>query len=109
MSRAKPVYRDMTALEQSAALALAQCRMQNFDRRFSDCLEKEALQAEPRITDKQANCLWRKIWKFRKQILAQDDGSFRNKVRITAIMSEVKKRSFTSALDETWELKREAA
>lgn len=106
MSRAKPIYRPMTDVEMAAAVSLEKCKLKNFDRRFSECVVHEARQADPKITDKQANCLWRKIWRFRKQILAQDQGDFRDKVRVTTVIAEVRKRSFiTGALDDPWQRK----
>ena len=101
----KVVYRPMTEKEQTAALSLAHCSLRHFDRRFSDCLAHEAKQDEPKITDKQANCLWRKVWKFRKQIAAPQKGEpvLRHRARVAVIINEVRRRSYTTgALDDPW-------
>lgn len=66
----KVVYRAMTAAELSAALALSNVRfpVASPPKRFARHLVSQACAAEPTITDRQADYLWRVVHTYRRQI-----------------------------------------
>jgi hypothetical protein len=62
----------MTELEQRAARALAACRFSpaTFDKRFARWIGR-VVETEPEreLTERGRACLWRKVWRYRRQIL----------------------------------------
>lgn len=72
MLKTKTTWRPMTEIEKRAALALAPGRVcypvASSAKGLAGSLEAAAAAAVPKITDRQAEAMWRQIYRFRRQI-----------------------------------------
>lgn len=66
-------FRPMTDLERRAVSALDPVTfpVASFWKRLRRSLAGQAAQENPTISDRQAACLWKTVWRFRRQVLDQ--------------------------------------
>jgi len=64
--------RPATDIEIRAMIQLGTCRFTpaSFDKRFAQNMRSFALNATPapQVTEREVACLWRKVWRYRRQI-----------------------------------------
>lgn len=65
-------WRKMTDDERYACAAISPGKVRypvaSSPKRLARSLAEQAIAAEPQITDKQAACLWRQVYRFRRQL-----------------------------------------